>query len=245
VIRIVVDDAGGSGEQGVGLGLAIVQRHVSAHAASCVSRRAHREVRALSSSCRSADRRVRRVVACLVAAALTAAAGGCALSPQAEPDPVLLPSPAASTSSGGPQPGVPLNVQVYLIHGDRLQRVTRTVAPGRGIEPVVQALTAPLDDIELADGLRTAVPTTTHPLAATVTNQGTARVTVSPGFDRMSVREQQYAMAQLVFTVTADTLAGDVVLVNGSRVVAVPDDRGELLARPVTRLDYAGLAPQR
>jgi hypothetical protein len=136
-------------------------------------------------------------------------------------------------------------MQVYLIHGDRLQRVTRTVSPGKGMTPVLGALTAPLDEVELAGGLRTAVPTTTRPLAGTVTNEGTARIAVPPGFDRLSVREQQFAMAQLVFTVTADTLASDVVLVNGSRVIAVPDARGELATHPVTRQDYAELAPVR
>jgi hypothetical protein len=176
---------------------------------------------------------------------VTLAAGGCALTPQTEPDPVLLPTPAAAASTAGPQPGVPLSMQVYLIHGDRLQRVTRTVDPGQGIDPVLQALTAPLDEIELANGLRTAVPTTTRPLPATVTDQGTARIAVPPGFDRLSIREQQYAMAQLVFTITADTLASDVVLVNGNRVIPVPDAHGELAVHPVTRQDYAALAPLR
>jgi hypothetical protein len=170
---------------------------------------------------------------------------GCALSPQDQPDPVLLPTQSGVASSGVAQPGVPLSMQVYLIHGDKLQRVTRSVSPGKGMTPVLEALTAPLDEVELANGLRTAVPTTTQALAGTVTNEGTARIAVPPGFDRLSVREQQYAMAQLVFTVTANTLASDVVLVNGSRVVAVPDARGMLAAHPVSRQDYAELAPTR
>ncbi|GAB3070666.1 hypothetical protein GCM10027053_39260 [Intrasporangium mesophilum] len=187
----------------------------------------------------------RGLLALAVGLALTLGAAGCAMSPQDQPDPVLLPSPSGAASPGVAQPGVPLSMQVYLIHGDRLQRVTRTVSQGTGMTPVLGALTAPLDEIELASGLRSAVPTTTRPLAGTVTNEGTARIAVPPGFDRLSVREQQFAMAQLVFTVTANTLASDVVLVNGSRVIAVPDARGELAAHPVTRQDYAELAPVR
>ena len=177
--------------------------------------------------------------------AVSLGAAGCALSRQDMPDQVLLPTQSGVASPDVSQPGVALSMQVYLIHGDRLQRVTRTVLPGKGMTPVLAALTAPLDEVELANGLRTAVPATMRPLAATVTDRGTARIAVPPGFDRLSVREQQYAMAQLVFTVTADTLASDVVLVNGSRVVAVPDARGMLAAHPVTRQDYAELAPIR
>ncbi len=176
---------------------------------------------------------------------MTLSAAGCALSPQDQPEPVLLPPPSGVASASVEQPGVPLSMQVYLIHGDRLQRVTRTVSAGSGMTPVLLALTAPLDEIELANGLRTAVPATTRPLAAIVTREGTARIAVPPGFDRLSVREQQLAMAQLVFTVTADTLASDVVLVNGSRVIAVPDAHGELAAHPVSRQDYAEFAPIR
>ena len=188
-------------------------------------------------------RRVTRGLA--VSLALSLGAAGCALSPQDQPDLVLLPTQTGMATSGVSQPAVALTMQVYLIHGDRLQRVTRTVLPGKGMTPVLAALTAPLDEVELANGLRTAVPATMRPLAATVTDQGTARIAVPPGFDRLSVREQQYAMAQLVFTVTADTLASDVVLVNGSRVVAVPGAHGMLAAHPVTRQDYAELAPIR
>jgi hypothetical protein len=50
-------------------------------------------------------------------------------------------------------------------------------------------------------------------------------------------------MAQLVFTVTADTLASSVVLVKGNRELPVPDATGRLVARPLTRLDYAAYQP--
>ncbi|GAB3871573.1 hypothetical protein GCM10028802_03200 [Terrabacter terrigena] len=75
------------------------------------------------------------------------------------------------------------------------------------------------------------------------TQAGTARVAVPPGFDRLSMAVRQLAMAQLVFTITADTLADEVQLVSGGRVVAVPDAHGELVTHPVSRQDYADLAP--
>jgi hypothetical protein len=66
---------------------------------------------------------------------------------------------------------------------------------------------------------------------------------VPKGFDHISVREQELAMAQLVFTITADTLASGVVLVQGSRELPVPDATGRLVEGPVTRLDYAAYQP--
>jgi hypothetical protein len=109
--------------------------------------------------------------------------------------------------------------------------------------PVLEALSRPLDEVELSDGLRTALPVAVQALRGSVIQDGTARVSVPPGFDRMSLREQQYAMAQLVFTVTANSLADDVQLVSGSRVFAVPDAMGELTSRPVSRADYGRFDP--
>lgn len=185
----------------------------------------------------------RTVVGCLPGLlGMLLVVGGCTIGAQAEPDLVVLPSSVAPATTGSPT-GVPLSLQVYLVRGDRLQRVTRSVASGRGVDLALRALMAPLEPDELAAGLRTAVPMTTRTLTADVTDGGTARITVPPGFDRLSMGEQQVAMAQIVFTITADTLAGDVQLVNGSRVVAVPDSRGELVTHPVSRQDYSDLAP--
>jgi hypothetical protein len=155
---------------------------------------------------------------------------------------VQLPSSSPAPTDTDPTAGVPLTIQVYLVRGDRLRRVTRTVASGEGMGPVMEALTQPLNEVELANGLRSAIPVSSQEPAAQVTTDGTARVTVPGGFDRLSVRDQQLAVAQIVFTVTANTLASDVQLVNGERVVPVPDDTGALL-EIVARSDYARFAP--
>lgn len=95
----------------------------------------------------------------------------------------------------------------------------------------------------MAAGLDTDVPVTTRTPTATITDDGTARVTVPSGFDRLSMGVQQLTMTQIVFTMTADTLADQVQLVSGGRVVAVPDAHGEVVTHPVSRKDHADLAP--
>jgi hypothetical protein len=171
---------------------------------------------------------------------VTLALGGCTVGAQHAPVPVQ--APTASSASPTSRAGVPLTVQVYLVRGDRLARVSRTVAPGAGLEPALDGLAEPLSAGELAAGLRSALPATGAPLSGRLVDV-VARVSVPKGFARISVREQELAMAQLVFTVTADTLASSVQLVQGDRQLSTPDGTGRLVDRPVTRLDYAAYRP--
>jgi 7-cyano-7-deazaguanine synthase in queuosine biosynthesis len=46
-----------------------------------------------------------------------------------------------------------------------------------------------------------------------------------------------------VFTVTANSLAQSVQLVQGTRSLPMPDPSGQLVTRPVTRVDYAAYNP--
>ncbi|XGX80745.1 hypothetical protein LQK93_03586 [Terrabacter sp. BE26] len=134
-------------------------------------------------------------------------------------------------------------MHVYLVHGRRLERVTRAVTPGTGVDPVLRALSAPVGAAEPAAGLRTALPASPLPLTGTMSGPRTADVSVPPGYDRLSTAEQEVAMAQIVFTVSADTLAAGVRLVSGAEPVPVPVSQGRLVTRPVTRQDYVDLAP--
>lgn len=181
----------------------------------------------------------------LVTALVTALAlCSCSIGVQARPDLIEVPRSAPTGAATASAPGVALTVQVYLLHGDRLERVARSVAPGAGLDPVLRALGAPLRPDEVARGLRTALPESASRLSGVVAD-ATARITMPPGLDRLSVREQQTAVAQIVFTVTADSLATSVQLVSGGRAIAVPDGDGQLVERPLTRGDYASLAPSR
>lgn len=194
-------------------------------------------------------RRVRRVLrgaggGTLAYAACLLLLAGCGIGPQADPVVVNLPPQTAVPVPTAVVTDVPLSVQVYLLQGSHLFRVTRTVPPGPGMAPTLAAISAPLSPDEQAQGLRSALPASVHPLRGSITGGDIARVQVPPGFDRLPVQEQINALGQLVFTITADTLATSVQLVEGGKPVSVPDASGELLDRPVTRGDYAELAPR-
>lgn len=170
--------------------------------------------------------------------------GACGIGPQTEPVVVSIPPQTAVPVPTTVVTGVPLSVQVYLLQGSHLFRVTRTVPPGPGMEPTLSAISAPLSPDERSQGLRTALPPSVRPLRGSISRGDIARVEVPPGFDRLPVQEQINALGQLVFTITADTLATGVQLIEDEKPVAVPDASGQLQDRPVTREDYAVLAPR-
>jgi hypothetical protein len=191
----------------------------------------------------------RAAVSGLAALALLGGVAACGLSPQDAPVPV----PGSTVRSAGPSEAsrtlapvaVPFTMQAYLLRGDRLARVEREVPEGSGIGPPLAALSLPLSRDEVAQGLRTALPTSTEgaTLTGRLTPTSVAQVEVPAGFDRLSPREQEAALAQLVFTLTADTIATGVQLVRDGRPLPVPDGTGQLLTRPVGRTDYRALAP--
>ena len=169
------------------------------------------------------------------------AASGCSIGTQASPVPVVVPT-ASVTTTGPSRQGVPLTIQVYLVQGNHLARLTRTVPPGAGLEPSFVGLATPITPAMAATGIRSALPLASSPLRGTIVD-GVARIELPTGFERISVHEQALAMAQLVFTVTANSLATSVQLVQGSRPLPMPDPSGQLVARPVTRVDYAAYNP--
>jgi hypothetical protein len=176
-----------------------------------------------------------------VAVASVLAVSACSIGTQSSPVPVVAPT-ATVAPSGPSRQGVPLTIQVYLVQGDHLARLTRIVPPGAGLEPSFVGLATPITPAMAAAGIRSALPLASSPLRGEVVD-GVARIELPTGFERISVHEQSLAMAQLVFTVTANSLATSVQLVQGSRALPMPDPSGQLVARPVTRVDYAVYNP--
>lgn len=202
----------------------------------------------MSSHCRQHGReRARRggwLRPALVSGAAALLLTGCGIGPQDDPVIVSVPPQTALPVPTTFVSGVPLSVQVYLLQGAHLYRVTRTVPPGPGIQPTLSAISAPLSPDERDQGLRSALPPSVTPLEGSISGGDIARITVPAGFDRLPVQEQINALGQIVFTVTADTLATGVQLVEDTKPVAMPDASGQLQNRPLTREDYAVLAPR-
>ncbi|NHA67274.1 hypothetical protein [Phycicoccus flavus] len=181
------------------------------------------------------------MLAAVVTAGCLAALGGCGVGAQARPEILGSPTSGADGAAVG-NPGVPLTVQVYLLDGDHLVPVSRTVPAGTGLAPSLSGLVQPLDRDDLGRGLRTALPAASTPPKGTMIGT-VARVTMPVGFDRLSVRDQVAAMSQIVWTVTGNTLATKVRLFLGDREIPVPGGDGLLVDRPVGRDDYASWRP--
>jgi hypothetical protein len=166
---------------------------------------------------------------------------GCGVGPQAHPVPVEAQAPASGATATGE--GVrPVVVEVFLVRGSRLSPVSRVVPQQPGISASLVALSKPISEAERYRQLRSAVPRSETALSGTILGS-VARVSMPTGFDRMPVREQVAAMAQIVYTVVANTSADGVQIYDGESAIPVPGGDGALVDRPVGRADYAGLAP--
>lgn len=183
-------------------------------------------------------RLVRRSVTLL---ALVALLGACAIPAQDRPEavgPVDL-GPEASTAAHRPAGG---RVEVYLLRGDRLTRVTRDDDPPADVAAAVAALLAGPTADEATSGVGTAVPPGLPPVAVEVT-AGAATVRLPDGFAALGADDQILAMAQLVYTVTAVPGVWSVRLTGTRGDIPVPVESGVLVSRPVGRADYPGVAP--
>lgn len=176
------------------------------------------------------------------AAVLALAVCGCGLGP--EDHPVIVEQDVSTLGPPSGRPDVKVRtLDVFLIEGNRLVRVRRSVQAALGLHASLLALTQPISSAEADEGLRTAIPASTSTPAGTVIGT-VARISMPDGFDRLPLHEQIGAMSQMVYTVTADTGAASIRLLVGDREVPVPDGRGQLLDRPVGRTDYLDWAPQ-
>ncbi len=196
----------------------------------------------MSSSCRpsrGADRRPLWAIVCHLL--LVAVLAGCGIGAQAHPVPV---EPEATGTAGtvGGDVSRPVVVEVFLVRGTHLAPVSRVVSHQPGISASLLALSEPLSETERFRQLRSALPAARQPLTGTILG-AVARVSMPAGFDRLSVREQVAATAQIVYTVVANTSARTVQLYEGDRAIPVPGGDGALLDRPVGRADYATWAP--
>lgn len=166
---------------------------------------------------------------------------GCALEPQAQPEPVQASHAAPVTPP--PRSVGSQTVRVYLIQGDRLTAVRRSVQQ-RSFDDALEALVAGPTRDEVLVGKRTAIAPQMFTGAASETSSEVAVVEAPEEFSAISGETQLLAVAQLVWTVTEVPGIRRVRLsVNGSRV-EMPTDRG-LVRHPVGRSAFASVRPSK
>ncbi|MFC0623301.1 GerMN domain-containing protein [Kribbella deserti] len=169
----------------------------------------------------------------------------CGVRPQEHPDPVeslsaVVPSSSTPTAQASTT-GTPATAVVYLIRSGRLAAVSR---PGADPQSLLRDLLAGPTSTEFAAGLRSAIPATGGAITVTIDGR-LARVQLPDEFTRLGGAQQALAVAQLVFTLTEERLGLSAVrLMRGQRELSAPTATGELVARPVTRADYASVAPR-
>ena len=168
-------------------------------------------------------------------------AAGCSVGPQAHP--VVLGPPSSRHAVAEQPPATSTPVEVFFVLDGRLVPQVRHVAVGPGLTSCLAGLVLPLSAKESSAGLRSALPTGVTALPAHV-NGAVAIIDVPAGFDRLTVSDQILAVAQLVFTVTANTYLTRVAMAQHGHLLAMPDQSGQLVSHPLGRADYASLGPR-
>jgi spore germination protein GerM len=186
-------------------------------------------------------------VVAAVAAVLTTAACGVpndsnprALPKNDVPFGLLTPTTTPPTLPGATQPTE--GVTVFLVSSNRLIAVGREVAPPATLFKSLTALLGGPSGQESAAGFRSAINDGTRLLSLRV-QQGVATIDVSGTFVGVSGQEQILALAQIVFTATADPSVTSVLFALDDKPVEVPRGDGTLTAAGLTRADFATLAP--
>ena len=193
---------------------------------------------------RRARRRVRFVLAAVIPLALLLGACGIAADPSAHlinkkdvPYGLLSRSPTTTPVS------VPSEyVTIYLGGPKRLAAVTRAVPAPASVASALQALGQGPTTAEAAQGLLSPI-STAAPLVLSRLGAASVTVSLSPSFTSLEGQEQIVAVAQLVYTVTSFPGIDDVAVRIGGRAATVPSGNGTLTEAPVSRGDYASLAP--
>jgi spore germination protein GerM len=192
--------------------------------------------------------RARRSAAAIVAA-LAVLLAGCGIptdgSPQAIPRAdvpfkLLDPSPPKTTTTVPPAVAVPETV--YLVAPDQhLVPVTRDVALPASPTAILGALLDGPTEAESAAGLQSFLSASPSQVTVSVSS-GVATVDFRTNPFQL-VLDQTLAVAQVVYTATAQTGVTSVVIEIRGQSVDVPTAAGVQVGRPVTRLDYLAEGP--
>lgn len=159
----------------------------------------------------------------------------------------LLTRPTATTptpTTSSPPPAGDRAIDVYLVApSGRLAPVQRVVSDPVDLATVIQALVNGPTTAEATAGLQDEVPTQTKMLGPGTVAAGIATVDLNAAFGQLAGQAQIEAIAQVVFTVTADVPGVSAVGFEvAGQLTQVPETNGALV-NPATRAEFASLAP--
>ncbi len=131
---------------------------------------------------------------------------------------------------------------LYFVKNGRLASVVRRIDPDPRLRTVLRELLRGPTKDEVDAGLHSALP---EPNAVNRISDtaGTASVDLARAFSTLPSTEQLLALAQLVFTLTARPGIGQVRFTLRGESTEVPLANGSLVSTPVSRDDYAAVAP--
>lgn len=159
----------------------------------------------------------------------------------------LLAKPTASTpvtQTTSPPPAGDQAIVVYFVApSGHLAPVQRVTSEPVDLTVVLQSLVNGPTTSEAAAGLQDEVPTQTRILGPGTVAGGVATVDLSAAFGQLAGQAQIEAIAQVVFTVTADVSGVAAVAFEvAGQLTQVPESNGALV-NPATRAEFASLAP--
>jgi spore germination protein GerM len=131
---------------------------------------------------------------------------------------------------------------IYFARDERLVPTTRRLAPATTPSQLLDALGRGPNRNEVDAGLRSALPDESR-FPDVAVSRGTATIDLGRRFTALSGEDQVMALAQLVYTVTAQPGIGLVRFTLDGRPTEVPRANGSLTSGPVSRDDYLAVAP--
>jgi spore germination protein GerM len=157
--------------------------------------------------------------------------------------PFELLTPETTTATTAIAPIATEEVTIYLIRGEQeLVAVERDLVAPVTLQRVVQSLSTRPSTQELTAGLRSALPD--DPVVRSVsTSGGIATVDLAGGFIALAGSDQVFALAQLVYSLTARPGVGRIAFTLDGASTEIPRADGTLTAESVSREDYAIIGP--
>jgi spore germination protein GerM len=179
-----------------------------------------------------------------VLVAVLVLAGGCGIDAQGEADRVapadvpfgLLEEQPTTTETVSDR-----TENVYLVADDRVVAIERSVPDDVGLSDLLELVVDGPSDTERALGITTAVPE--GAVASVSSGRGLAEVDLTAAFGEIRGADQLVALAQIVYTLTAQPGIGGVIFTLDGQDVQVPLGDGTVGVEALTRDDLRSLAP--